>query len=110
MPMEIALFDHATIGKHEPLGSVHVNLNMLVDQDEVDLGELSIPPPHQGVLAVSLGFRPVDGEPVKRLPHRGPPAPPPPSPPPPSLLAANQLSAVGRPSTAAAANSRRVMH
>ncbi|KAJ1638917.1 hypothetical protein T492DRAFT_165393 [Pavlovales sp. CCMP2436] len=56
--MEVQLYNHALLGKHEQLGRVLVELGALLDRDEVDLGELPVPAPGTGVLALSLSFRP----------------------------------------------------
>jgi hypothetical protein len=63
--MEVQLFDHAVIGKHEPLGKVLVELQQLLDHEEIDLGEMPIPAPHRGVVSLSISFRPV-GIPPRR--------------------------------------------
>jgi hypothetical protein len=57
--MEVEIFSSSSslLRKPTPLGKVRVDLRPLLQSAELDLGEVAIPPPHRGVLALTVSFQ-----------------------------------------------------
>lgn len=58
-PMVVHVLDKDLLGTHDDLGTVELDLRPLAEREEVDYGEVAIPEPFRGAVAITASFRAV---------------------------------------------------